>query len=388
MRKVILYSGLLLVGLVLSQFGPLAAPEVFAGLSLWIRLATMACLAYIMIGVGLEFEIDKSNVRQYGWDYVVAATAAAFPWIFCAAYFLFVMSPPAAWWSADAWKESLLVSRFSAPTSAGVLFSMLAAAGLASTWVFRKARILAIFDDLDTVLLMIPLKILMIGMRWQMGLIVVVIVTLLWIAWRHLHSVRWPTGWRWMTGYALGLTAICEAIYLSSKAIDAAAPIHLEVLLPAFVLGCILGRAHHAAPVKADERATGAITAAFMVLVGLSMPAIRTDVATGANAFGGAWPGWGWIAVHVLLVTVISNFGKMFSVFCYRNEASFRERLAVSVAMFPRGEVGAGVLVVSLSYGIGGPAVTVAMLSLALNLVLTGVFITVVKRLVSGERTT
>lgn len=30
---------------------------------------------------------------------------------------------------------------------------MLAAAGLAATWLYRKARILAIFDDLDAVLL-------------------------------------------------------------------------------------------------------------------------------------------------------------------------------------------------------------------------------------------
>jgi amino acid permease len=49
--------------------------------------------------------------------------------------------------------------------------------------------------------------------------------------------------------------------------------------------------------------------------------------------------------------------------------------------MWPRDEVGAGVLVISLSYGIGGPIVTVAMLSLALNLLLTGFFILVVKKL-------
>jgi amino acid permease len=49
--------------------------------------------------------------------------------------------------------------------------------------------------------------------------------------------------------------------------------------------------------------------------------------------------------------------------------------------MWPRGEVGAGVLVISVTYGIGGPVVTVAMLSLALNLLLTGVFIYVVRRL-------
>jgi hypothetical protein len=52
--------------------------------------------------------------------------------------------------------------------------------------------------------------------------------------------------------------------------------------------------------------------------------------------------------------------------------------------MWPRGEVGAGILVLSLNYGIGGPIVTVAMLSLALNLALTGVFILIVKKLMSG----
>ena len=93
--------------------------------------------------------------------------------------------------------------------------------------------------------------------------------------------------------------------------------------------------------------------------------------------------GWGMIAVHVLGVTVLSNLGKMFPAFCYRRQAHWRERLALAVGMWPRGEVGAGVLVVSIGYGIGGPMITVAMLSLALNLVLTGVFILIVKRLVS-----
>ena len=90
------------------------------------------------------------------------------------------------------------------------------------------------------------------------------------------------------------------------------------------------------------------------------------------------------LALHVLVVTVLSNLGKMFPALCYRREAHWRERLALAVGMWPRGEVGAGVLVISLSYGIGGPIVTVAMLSLALNLLLTGVFILIVKRLTRG----
>ena len=58
--------------------------------------------------------------------------------------------------------------------------------------------------------------------------------------------------------------------------------------------------------------------------------------------------------------------------------------MGLAIGMWPRGEVGVSVLVLSISYGIGGPIVTAAMLSLALNLVLTGAFILVVKRLIDG----
>jgi hypothetical protein len=160
------------------------------------------------------------------------------------------------------------------------------------------------------------------------------------------------------------------------------------------------------------------VAAVFMVLVGLSMPLILSGEAASQ---GGAMVGevertlhgagvpeaealaaelgakrqvgritsaqppltWSQIALHVFIVTVIANFGKMFPALCYRREAHWRERFAVAVGMWPRGEVGAGVLVISLSYGIGGAIVTIAMLSLALNLLLTGVFIYIVKRVTS-----
>ena len=93
---------------------------------------------------------------------------------------------------------------------------------------------------------------------------------------------------------------------------------------------------------------------------------------------------WGMIALHVLAITFLSNLGKMFPAFCYRREAHWKERLALAIGMWPRGEVGAGVLVISLSYGISGPTLTVAMLSLALNLVCTGLFIVAVKKLLAG----
>ncbi len=396
-----MFSLLLVAGLIISQF--LAGFGAF-----WIKLATMFCLSFIMIHVGREFEIDKSRPKQYAWDYLVAGTAAAFPWVLCALYFVFVMAPREVWGHGDMWKEALLQARFSSPTSAGVLFSMLAAAGLSATWLFKKARVLAIFDDLDTILLMIPLKMMMVGLRWQLMAIVVVIVVLLWLAWRYLHRWRLPTGWLWMLLYAGIVTGVCEALYLASRVIDDTVPVHLEVLLPAFVLGCLLAHPHgHNATPPADrahrkEQWVGAIVSAcFMVLVGLSMPPIQgatpaemlepiekpvlafAGVSTDALAAKNAFPGWGMIAWHVLWITLLSNLGKMFPALCYRREVSFRERLAVAIGMFPRGEVGAGVLVISLSYGLGGPVLTVAVLSLALNLLLTGVFIAVVKKLIA-----
>ena len=192
MQKVLTYSVLLFVGLGLSQALPAALGSYPDTLANAIRLLTLTGLGFIMIQVGFEFNIDKSNRGQYGWDYVVAFTAASFPWVFVTGYFLLVMLPPEFWGNIEAWKETLLAGRFAAPTSAGVLFSMLAAAGLGATWLFRKARILAIFDDLDTVLLMIPLKMLMVGLAWQLGISVLVMVALLVVAYVWLHRVTMP----------------------------------------------------------------------------------------------------------------------------------------------------------------------------------------------------
>lgn len=403
MKKVAIYSILLILGLIGSQFLPNLIGSGYHAAEEVITFLTMVALSFIMIHVGYEFEIDKSNVKSYGWDYVVAMTAAAFPWIFVTLYFVFVMIPADYWASWDAWKESLLAGRFAAPTSAGVLFSMLAAAGLSATWLFKKARILAIFDDLDTVLLMIPLKMMIVGLAWQLGLIVVVMAVLLWIAWKYLHKISIPVKWPWVLLYSLIIVILSEFIHWGSLKIDTSVPIHLEVLLPAFVLGAIMKAPEGSDPHSDDTRnghqegpedpseqkVSTIISAIFMVLVGLSMPSLiggslaseaakMYDTVTATFAM----PGWEIIALHVLAVTIVSNIGKMFPAFCYRKEASFRERLAVAIGMWPRGEVGAGVLVISMGYGIGGPVLTVALLSLTLNLLLTGVFIYIVKKLI------
>ena len=109
-----------------------------------------------------------------------------------------------------------------------------------------------------------------------------------------------------------------------------------------------------------------------MFLVGCSLPrmALRS-----VNLGAALW--------HVVALTFLSNLGKLFPAFCYRKEAPLQHRVALSIAMFPRGEVGAGVLLVALGYGLAGLPMTLSGLSLALNLAFTGAFIAVVKWLIS-----
>lgn len=402
-KKVAVFSLLLVVGLFVSQLLPLLTPGALPLYSHVVDVLTLVGLAFIMVRVGYEFEIDKSRPKTYAWDYVVAMTAAAFPWMFVAFYFIWVMLPPGASGRWDAWKEILLAARFAAPTSAGVLFSMLAAAGLSATWVYRKARILAIFDDLDTVLLMIPLTMMIIGPAWQLAVVVVIMGVLLWMGWRFLHLWRIPVSWSWVMGYAAAIVGMTETFYVFSKKIGQV-PIHVEVLLPAFVLGCMMKRPPGAHPCEDDarpshqegledpieQRVSTIVSGAFMLLVGLGIPSIYGPVEAAASGIARTITAQqpalsvGAIAFHVAMVTVLTNLGKMFPALVYRRDAHWRERLAVAIGMWPRGEVGAGVLVVSLGYGIGGPIVSVAVLSLAVNLLLTGAFIWFVKRLLRG----
>ncbi|WEM45652.1 sodium:proton antiporter (plasmid) [Photobacterium sp. DA100] len=374
MKKVILYSILLLVGLFLSQLLPLY----IEGYSAWqpaLMVVTMSALAYIMINVGREFEIDKKNLKQYSWDYVVAMTTATFPWIAVVLYFIFVLMPSELWFSADAWKETLVIGRFAAPTSAGVLFAMLAAAGLGATWMFKKARVLAIFDDLDTVLLMIPLTILVVGWRPALGMTLLLMLVLLVIGYKYLHKWNIPSSAGSIVGYSVLIAGLCELFYISTD-------IHFEVLLPAFVLGCMMRSQHESAE---DAKVSTAVACLFMVLVGLSLPQIFGAVTPAENtSVTTAMPPMEMseIVFHVIMISIVSNIGKMFPLFCYRNEATVKERLALSIGMWPRGEVGAGVLMISIGYGFGGPIVTISMLSLALNLVLTGFFIMMVRSLI------
>ncbi|HUR70476.1 MAG TPA: cation:proton antiporter [Candidatus Limnocylindrales bacterium] len=377
MRRVLIYSFLLVAGMVLSQL-PIVQSSNAAIMPL-----TMIFLAYIMIEVGMEFDIDKSRLSSYAVDYAIAMAAAAVPWL-CAAFYFW-------WFFSLGFKESLLVGRFSSPTSAGILFTMLAAAGLASTWVYKKARVLAIFDDLDTVLLMIPLKMMLIGFEPKLLILILAVFLFLAAAYFCIHWLAVPTGNAWIMIYAVLVWGVTYAF-------DYVTELHLEVLVPAFALGCVIksDHLHGSAEYAGTDFRTSApdwraqaildwtIKGGFMVLAGTALPPIQL----------GGMPG-GIVLAHVILITCASNIGKCVPMLAYRDEVSLRERLALSIGMFPRGEVGIGVLLVSLDIFrqqnmLDSPAIrqsmTIAGLSLALNLALTGVFILAMIRLMGTPR--
>ena len=89
---------------------------------------------------------------------------------------------------------------------------------------------------------------------------------------------------------------------------------------------------------------------------------------------------WGMIMFHVVIVSLLSNIGKLCPMFFYRDR-KLSERLALSIGMFTRGEVGAGIIFIALGYNLGGPALVISVLTLVLNLILTGIFVLWVKNL-------
>lgn len=372
MKKVVLFSVFLLCGLVLSQVLPGMMGDSYLFFERVFKNLMFVCLAFIMIHVGREFELDKKEWKSYTADYFIAMATAAVPWLLVAFYYIWLLPH-----NDLSWDKSLLISRFAAPTSAGILFTMLAAAGLKKEWIYKKTQVLAIFDDLDTILLMIPLQILMIGFRWQLFVVVLVVCVLLLLGWKKLGAVNLPQSWRAVLLYSVCLVAVVESIYLISKAfMGSEGAIHIEVLLPAFVLGMVMKTVH--VENRGEEWAGNAVSYVFMFLVGLSTPLFIGAGADAGDAF--YLPSWGTVAFHVAVVVLLSNIGKMFPLLFYRDR-NILERLALSIGMFTRGEVGAGIIVIALSYQLGGIAVVVSLLTLVLNLVLTGFFVVLVKRI-------
>lgn len=385
MRKVLSFSLFLMLGLIASQLLPGVLGDAYPAFKTASDGLLYVCLAFIMINVGREFEIDKTRWRSYAGDYFIAMATAALPWLLIVLYYIFALLPAELWSSPEAWKENLLLSRFAAPTSAGILFTMLAAMQLQKSWIYRKIQVLAIFDDLDTILLMIPLQILMIGMKWQMAAIVGIVVLLLVVGWRRQATWNVRQDWKAILGLALVVCILTQGLYLlTAHWYGSENSIHIEVLLPAFVVGMLMK--HRSVDTPVERHVASGISFLFMLLVGVSMPLVTggasAEAAQAAGSVTASQPmmSWGMVALHVAAVTVLSNVGKLVPLFFYRDRL-LSERLALSVGMFTRGEVGAGVIFIALGYSLGGPALVISVLTLVVNLILTGGFVLWVRRL-------
>merc|ERR1719356_2080916 len=91
------------------------------------------------------------------------------------------------------------------------------------------------------------------------------------------------------------------------------------------------------------------------------------------------------IALHVLVCSVLMNVGKLFPATQYKKEAPLRTRIALAVAMMPRGEVCAGIIANALALGITGPPMVIAIFCLAINMMMVSGFIFTVKALVAKD---
>ena len=84
---------------------------------------------------------------------------------------------------------------------------------------------------------MIPLQILMIGMRWQMFVILVVAILLIWLGWKKMNSFGLRQDWKAILLFSILLFIVIHAIYLISKHFyGESGSIHIEIR-SAFILG-------------------------------------------------------------------------------------------------------------------------------------------------------
>lgn len=140
---------------------------------------------------------------------------------------------------------------------------------------------------------MIPLQIMMIGLRWQLIIVVVIVFMLLSIGWKQLNKYNWRQDWKAILFYSVIIFLATQILYLGSKELyGEEGSIHIEVLLPAFVLGMIMKHKEHDTPV--ERKVSTGISFLFMFLVGMSMPHfIGVNFAGNSyrNAFGDRFAG-------------------------------------------------------------------------------------------------
>ena len=105
-----------------------------------------------------------------------------------------------------------------------------------------------------------PRQALIVGARWELSIDLVWVFGLLILLYVYLHRVDLPATWYAVASYALTITAICEAVHLVTSHGDIddsnlVETVHLEILLPAFTVGCIVKHPHADHASRGDHRA-------------------------------------------------------------------------------------------------------------------------------------
>ena len=136
-----------------------------------------------------------------------------------------------------------------------------------------------------------------------------------------------------------------------------------------------------------NGRVSTGISFFFMFLVGMSMPhfiGVNFAETHCGGIFGDRFAGndvVGDDSVSCGNCFFVVERGKAYVLCSFYRDRKLSERLALSIGMFTRGEVGAGIIFIALGYNLGGPALVISVLTLVLNLILTGIFVLWVKNL-------
>merc|ERR550537_1919001 len=173
-----------------------------------------------MIHVGLDFEIVRWRLPRYISDFIVAICLFLAP---MALTFLYLS------WSEGAmdFNLGLHASMFTGPTGAGMLISLMQAADLKGTWVFKKAIVLAIWGQIVVVVFSLVLF-----FAFAKLLFLIPMVGLLAFAWCRVHRFVIPHTWPWVLLYAFVIGTACGwSLELRWVAI---------VLIPSFTLGVVI----------------------------------------------------------------------------------------------------------------------------------------------------
>lgn len=109
----------------------------------------------------------------------------------------------------------------------------------------------------------------------------VIVFLLLWLGWKKLSTYELRQDWWAILTYSVVVFGVTQLVYLLSKYyFGEEGSIHIEVLLPAFVLGMVMKTRHVES--RGERMAASGISFLFMFLVGLSMPLfIGMTAATG-----------------------------------------------------------------------------------------------------------